>query len=274
MPRGRNDYETAQIQGRLWTPAVLSPGLWLDCSDLSTMSMTGSVITTLRDKSGNARNATAVNSPTLIQEGKNGLALGRVTAASQDCWTIDLDWLAGAGQNHTAVAGYKFDSSKDATLYGATNGNAGAGSLHVGWRGPNYPGGNFNKLLLNYWANDTETSAPSSLDLSIGNVYCWIWNTAAVRTIRARGSDTGATGPSTSQIAAMSGGGRIFRVCQSGSGGPWYEPPTADLYELIIAPRLLSRQEYLAAEGYLAWKWGLPIAADHPFANRPPLIGD
>ena len=76
MPRGRNDYETAQIQGRLWTPDVLRPALWVDAADLSTISVaTG--ISEWRDKSGNNRHlaqSTTSLQPTLKAENLNGLA--------------------------------------------------------------------------------------------------------------------------------------------------------------------------------------------------------
>ena len=35
-----------------------------------------------------------------------------------------------------------------------------------------------------------------------------------------------------------------------------------------------STRERWLVEGYLSWKWGIRLAADHPFANRPPMIGD
>jgi hypothetical protein len=36
----------------------------------------------------------------------------------------------------------------------------------------------------------------------------------------------------------------------------------------------LSLGDLQRVEGYLSWKWGIRLAADHPYANRPPLIGD
>ncbi len=42
---------------------------------------------------------------------------------------------------------------------------------------------------------------------------------------------------------------------------------------LLFVPKLTLRNKRLV-EGYLSWRWGVPLAASHPFVNRPPLIGD
>lgn len=263
MPRGINDYDTAILQRRLWTPAVLRPALWFDCSDLSAMSTTGNVITTLVDKSGNGRNAAAINSPTLVQSVQNGYSVGRVTQASEDRWSVNLDFLAGSGQNHTCVAAYKVTPTTDGFLYGAATGGAGSNSLHCG-----YSQRYGRSVSCNYWGNDVGALIPSWFREDAGNIYSIVWNTAGNREININGRQIVKAG-GTSTIGTMSGGGRIFGVVTG-----VYSFPTADLYELFICLGLLSSSELYASEGYYAWKWNLPLAADHPYANRPPLIGD
>lgn len=44
--------------------------------------------------------------------------------------------------------------------------------------------------------------------------------------------------------------------------------------EIVTFNSNLSTQNARTVEGYLSWKWGISLAADHPFANHPPLIGD
>jgi hypothetical protein len=47
----------------------------------------------------------------------------------------------------------------------------------------------------------------------------------------------------------------------------------AEVVITLFVPTLRDRR---TIEGYLAWKWGLDanLPADHPYRNRPPLIGD
>ena len=61
---------------QLWTPAALgsSLALWLDASDLSTLTLNGSTVSEWRDKSGNGRHAsqvTVANQPTYSATGLN-----------------------------------------------------------------------------------------------------------------------------------------------------------------------------------------------------------
>jgi hypothetical protein len=53
-----------------------------------------------------------------------------------------------------------------------------------------------------------------------------------------------------------------------------YHPSVGDYGEVCWFSAAHTARERLVIEGYLSWKWAIPLAADHPFANRPPLIGD
>ncbi|MFN8994753.1 MAG: hypothetical protein ACK5X3_13970, partial [Pseudomonadota bacterium] len=75
MPRGVSFYDEALIQGRLWTPALERPAVWLDAADLSTITIATGV-SQWRDKSGNGANATqatAANQPAYSNTGFFGL---------------------------------------------------------------------------------------------------------------------------------------------------------------------------------------------------------
>lgn len=59
---------------KLWTPANISPALWLDAADTSTITLNGTTVSEWRDKSGNARHAsqaTVANQPTYSATGFN-----------------------------------------------------------------------------------------------------------------------------------------------------------------------------------------------------------
>ena len=74
MPRGVDGVDEARLQGRLWTPTLLRPALWLDAADLSTIS-TATGVSEWRDKGPNGRNVaqgTGGTQPTLTPMGLNG----------------------------------------------------------------------------------------------------------------------------------------------------------------------------------------------------------
>ncbi len=74
MPRGR---VSTQVSSWLnFTPLSLNPQLWLDASDSTTITLSGSSVTQWNDKSGNGYNVgqgTGANQPALISAGQNGL---------------------------------------------------------------------------------------------------------------------------------------------------------------------------------------------------------
>jgi hypothetical protein len=55
-------------------------------------------------------------------------------------------------------------------------------------------------------------------------------------------------------------------------GGSQYYDGT--FFEIVWMSSAMTDPQRQALEGYLSWKWNITLAADHPFANRPPLIGD
>jgi hypothetical protein len=57
-------------------------------------------------------------------------------------------------------------------------------------------------------------------------------------------------------------------------GGISYQGFKGYIFEVIWINSALPMRDRQTIEGYLGWKWAIPLAADHPFANRPPLIGD
>jgi hypothetical protein len=43
-----------------------------------------------------------------------------------------------------------------------------------------------------------------------------------------------------------------------------------DMAEYIVYNRVLTNVERQQIEGYLAWKWNIPLVASHPYANYQP----
>ena len=43
------------------------------------------------------------------------------------------------------------------------------------------------------------------------------------------------------------------------------------IYEMIVYNRIVAKDEQQALEGYLSWKWGVPLPTTHPYYIAPPL---
>ena len=276
MPRGVDAWDEARLQGRLWTPEVLPLTLWLDAADLSTLSVGASGVDTWRDKSGNARDATTtVRRPAFLANAQNGLPAVNFTAASatkldtpdfsiapnrQFCAFVvasTAGLLGGSTYRRLWVAkGVNPDSlSLGATYaqgYMGSGANAGTAMLIAGGTGITAP-------VVSGLGN----TAPVLLTGAFGTAGA----ASNENTISANG---GARQSLTSQSGALSTTGiRIGSDVNTTGGSSWNSWVAEIIFTGAIAFPTLQ-----IVEGYLSWKWGVPLVATHPFANRPPLIGD
>jgi len=267
MPRGFSDYDAARVQGRLWTPEALRPALWLDAADLSTITIATGV-SEWRDKSGNGWNVvqgTAGNQPDYSLGALNGLNVLTYTSGK----------LLQTASNFTVLSGNP--SFSTFALYRTTTANA--GSVY-GW------GGNTGSTPLNshglYGDGTNQSYAYAggnsfAINLVPNNEYgimTYVKPAGAINvsgSVSFRNGTANNTGTPSSNTPNISSGFPI-------SIGRWADYTlntlVGDLAEFLILGYAASARERLAAEGYLSWKWGIRLAADHPFANRPPLIGD
>lgn len=262
MPRGFNDYDTARLQGRLWTPAVLRPGAWFDAADLSTISVATGV-SEWRDKSGNGRNATQATTskqPAYVPESQNGFGAIRLDGSDDQ---LDYDGTFISGSAYTMIFAHVRRKAGRNYLFGGSTATAGSttnfliGGYHVDTTFRVSQFGTFNV--------DATVAAYSSPDPP--RVAAFRTNPAASeQTLRLNGTQGGSNTSSTA--IGTNGGASLGRYGQPDEFGQ------ADYFEFLLIARSISLPETQAVEGYLSWKWGIPLAADHPFANRPPLIGD
>jgi hypothetical protein len=53
-------------------------------------------------------------------------------------------------------------------------------------------------------------------------------------------------------------------------------PFLGSIYAILAIGDIIGSPNYLLAEGWMAWEYGVQslLGANHPYANRPPLIGD
>lgn len=268
MPRGTSPLDEARLQGRLWTPADQS-ALWLDPADPSAFSF-GTGISEWRDKSSNGRNATqatGANQPTLAAAALNGLPLVRFDGLNDIL-------IANFG---AALQVTNFSHTWLMVRRGTGTGDTYQPSL-AGWdsAGTNVGGYHFIKSN-NLFGASVPHGTWGIYDLSSGTVYAngrpeimtFSAETTAWRVLR-NGVQEGTTGTIPSANTVIDG------ISIGGSTNPvrYSLIDYGDVISFIGQNRQNARQSQ-TAEGYIAWKWGLQgnLPANHPFRNRPPLIG-
>lgn len=207
-------------------------GLWLDATDVSTLTLSESNVTTWADKSGNGRNATGVNNPiyTTSNVSLNG---------TNSYFTVNLDWLSNV--NHYAFI--VCSNTNYVNIYGALTGGAGARSLHVGFSSST-------AYRMNYWFLDYNPTITSNYKVGQRNLLNFQWINNGSRSIYANAGFEGITNTSGS-IGTMNGGGVIGNVVGQGFF-------RGTLNEIIFFTGSnftdLNRQQI---EKYLMDKWGL-----------------
>ena len=268
MPRGTSISDTAIIQGRLWTPAVLQPNFWLDASDLSTITVATGV-SEWRDKTGkgvNAVQATGANQPTYSATsffGRPGITFDGVndnmsisTTAGRN-QTHGVFWVfqrIGAGTD-TGGAGYRPEIS------GLSSGTD-RGALHyikstnLGASYPYYSGPSI--VSYDLTSGTAYSNSVAQVMSFQSNVTGWgVWRNGLLE-----GTTVGISTPDTTNIGYM----LAAQISPQRNSN-------LVIAEILHIPISNTTNRQLV-EGYLTWKWGLQtsLAANHPFINQPPLI--
>jgi hypothetical protein len=289
MPRGYNQLDSAFLGSRLWLPNVLRPALWLDANDESTITIATGV-SEWRDKSGNQRNvtqATGATQPTQTLRGLNGKSVLSfngsqylTSPAAVSTWNF-LHNTNGSSVFAVWKAGNVSDPN---AVYSLIGNNAGV-SGNIGF----------------YIIYDDRVSSLRN-DRVLTQISRGVGGQSAVQNITADGAHPANTPTIISQVADPNNGTaanrsflRINRTLiqnntdlfapvatnasfalQIGACGNNIIPLVGYIAEVIIIPSIASNSTRQILEGYLAWKWGLQnnLSQDHPFLNRPPLIGD
>ena len=286
MPRGISPLDEAQLQRRLWSPALLRTALWLDAADLSTIS-TGAGVSELRDKSGNARNftqGTVGAQPTLTPRGLNGL---NVLSFNGSQWLTSVSpaatWNFLHNTNGSSIfAVWKAGNIADPNaVYGLTGTNAATSAnigTYIAYDDRASAPRNNGVLAQVSSGGSTPVSAVSADGLMPANTPVILSHiadpnngTAANRSfVRVNKTlsqtNTSSTAPSASNASF---------ALQIGALGNNAVPLVGYIAEIVVLASVASTTVRQQIEGHLAWKWGLQnsLIIGHPFANRPPLIG-
>ena len=272
MPRGLNPYDEARIQGRLWTPNLVRPAIWLDAADASTVSVATGV-SRWRDKSANDRHftqTTTASQPAYNRNGINGLGSISFDGSAKSLQRLPHTWaflypitafivFRAAAFTNAYNSLFEFFTSSGPTTAGWTdliksNGRSAIYSTSTAGTQPNYDGTG----VATYETNRTYIFTGIHQNNSL----------VGLQNGKTDGSNAGSytlrTDLGTSPLYI-------------GSSPPFSRYTNWQIGEVIIKNNAaLSTSDRLKIEGYLAHKWG--IAADlettSPFLNRPPLIGD
>jgi hypothetical protein len=265
VPRGVDRYDEALRQGRLWTPQVILPalGCWYDAGDISTVETASGTVSTLRDKSGRGRHATATDRPSYISGPPPCI---RFTGTQFLQTTADTDTL----YDYFVVA--KPASGGYCTLLCS---QAAGGNL----------------ILLDTGTNNLGTYTTTSFVSSgktwpdqMGLLYNRItYDGSFVRSGFARDGEATIAYVNTTGVAG-GGGPALGNAGVGGAFQAW-----GDVHEAmsIISTDTSNFTDNMVAfrskfEGYAAWRWTALgagnmvslLPASHLFKKRPPLIGD
>ena len=280
MPRGLNPYDEAQLQRRLWTPVLIRPTLtlWLDASDISTLSVDAGGVNSWQDKSGNGRNATTtVRKPAFSANILNGFPAITFTAASAT--KLDTpDFSIAPNRQFCSFAVVSAAGLIGSSTYrriwvtkGVNPDSIAAGSTYSqGYFGSGPNNGDFMQI-----AGGTGITSPVITGLGTSNpvLLTGSFGTAGAVSNENRVSANGGARTSlTGQSGALSTTGIRIGSDVSTSGASSWNSWIAE----IILTTAISFSDLQKVEGFMAWKWRLQnnLPASHPFRNRPPLIGD
>ena len=237
-----------------FSPASLSPALWLDASDTATITASSGSVSQWSDKSGNGRHvtqATAANQPTTGTRTQNAL---NVLDFDGGDFLNGGDILDVGSGGITTIGVAKFDSSGDGALWGksaatAANGRwsllRSVGNLEGAWQE-----GSFNLFTQ---AADSSTAVRAVAQRVTRN-------TSGGNAIFVNGSAVGTATNTTGTTSHDTAYSFFIGAYQSSSGGV---PPLTGYYldgfigEVVVYLSVLSDTDLTKVTDYLKTKWGI-----------------
>lgn len=228
--------------GRAFTPAQLTTALWLDFGDASTVTLSGSSISQINDKSGNARNATQAIS---------GKRLGYATASINglNCATSNGDQFAAlaASINVQSVLIVTQFTSPTSSEYQFILGDASTYPFH---------GVGYVSTLLD------STNADTAVKTGGG----WV-NGSSVTPLSM-------TKQSAVSIYAFNPAGTVAISQFSADRGNAYRGIIGNICEIVAFSSNINAVTRQRVEGYLAHRWGTTssLPSGHPYKSAAPTF--
>jgi len=227
--------------------------LWMDSSDNSTLTLSGSTVTAWSDKSGNSNSATTISgSPSIATQYSNqylnfnsSRVSGPVSVTGTTLSIFSVCIIPANGSNNPRIVSLGVTSTVD---YADTR----YAVLHVpsGTRDIRLQRNN----VLAYKANTLSTPIIASSIMDGTNCTSYVNGTSGTPV-----ASTGNFGITTYAIGVdvLSGGGAFF---------------TGYIGEVLVYNSALTTSERQLIEGYLAWKWGInaQLPTSHPYYSINP----
>lgn len=258
---GRISSLSRTIVPALWTPAALGASLaaWLDGSDASTVTTSGTAITQWRDKSGNARHfsqAIATNQPAYSTSSSFANRTLPTFDGVDDWMDADGGWVPGFGSWYV-VAHSVSDLQQAQTLFGA-----------VGSTVDGFPFGTLGVISTNSMRFNNVNDPLASSAFVTGTT---VKAKNAVNAYSRGNWFTAMRTPGIFEVVGVGPFGQQIRLGNFGLTGFRFFGPMA---EIVHTSTESSTSERQVIEGYLAHKWGLQasLPTGHPFRNSPPYI--
>lgn len=240
--------------------------LWLDASDTSTVGRSGSNVTSWSDKSGNNRNATPYQSPTITTiNGLQAITLGgtrnfdgAITNGTANLTVFAVAVSSGGSPDYNRLVSLAtFNSTVDAF----TNG------FVVALEHPN----DMTALGAERNTGTIYTTGSGTITTNVPFLASSTWTATTVSMFINGTNRVSSTYASRGNFTYANYA--IGRVIQSGASGtnPSFVWP-GSVCEIIIYHVSLTTEQRQRIEGYLAWKWRLnnSLPATHPFFKTQP----
>lgn len=254
----------------LWTPAQLSPALWLDGADAATVVTSGTAVTQWSDKSGNARHYvqnTSANRPTYEAAVQNNLNAVRIANTVSTTQFVDNTSFSFSGTQISLFSVHRNNSNPTPGLpntYGRVFSFAASSQNDYD---------NTNGLILVYGVNSGISLYRNNATIASTSAINDQWllvsaerNGTAGRISLNGATFTTGTTSSASQGITRSRIGNDFVAADSGMLG-W-------IGEQVVVFGALSDADWERLQGYAAHRWGLTasLPAGHPYKTLPPYV--
>ena len=247
------------MAGKRWSPLV--PGgcqLWLDATDSSTLTLSGSNVTQWRDKSGNAANATASGNGLFYTQSAINSNYAVLLPGNSPYVYFTGASISGTIYNAVFIVATTISGiTQYARLFsfGGSSDYNSIGNMVIDW---NSPGG----IIIE--RNQIITPSTNPLVYSTPFITSTVISgTSALGYINGSNTLTGTTTSTNFTYSQYELGSYTGFSAYS-----WF----GYVGEVIVYNSLISDPQRQQVEGYLAWKWGLKasLPSSHPYKLFPP----